>query len=105
MTNQLRSDLASHCLNMDLDFHNARTPGEMIERIDGDMNALSNFFSQFVIQVLGNALLLVGVLVFLYLEDWRVGKLNARPAPSSLGFWRSAWQVPKTFGPAGPKPM
>ncbi len=37
------------------------------------MNALSNFFSRFVIQVFGNGLLLIGVLILLYREDWRVG--------------------------------
>jgi ATP-binding cassette subfamily B protein len=72
-TNALRADLADHCLRLDMSFHNAHTPGEMIERIDGDVTTLSNFFSQFVIQVVGNALLLIGVLVFLFREDWRVG--------------------------------
>jgi ATP-binding cassette subfamily B protein len=72
-TNALRADLAEHCLRLDMSFHNARTPGEMIERIDGDVTALSNFFSQFVIQVFGNAMLLLGILVLLYREDWRVG--------------------------------
>ncbi len=72
-TNALRADLAEHCLHLDMAFHNARTPGEMIERIDGDVTALSNFFSQFVIQVFGNAVLLLGILVLLYREDWRVG--------------------------------
>jgi ATP-binding cassette subfamily B protein len=72
-TNALRADLADHCLRLDMSFHNAHTPGEMIERVDGDVTALSNFFSQFVIQVLGNALLLLGILVLLFREDWRVG--------------------------------
>ena len=72
-TNLLRADLALHCLRLDLSFHNARTPGELIERIDGDVTALANFFSQLVIRVLGNLLLLVGVLVLLFREDWRVG--------------------------------
>jgi len=72
-TNALRADVAEHCIYLDMSFHNAHTPGEMIERIDGDITALSNFFSQFVIQVLGNAVLLVGVLVLLFREDWRVG--------------------------------
>ncbi|MBN1935640.1 MAG: ABC transporter ATP-binding protein [Anaerolineae bacterium] len=72
-TNALRADLAEHCLYLDMSFHNARTPGEMIERIDGDINVLSNFFSQFVIQIFGNILLLVGVLLLLTREDWRVG--------------------------------
>lgn len=72
-TNALRADLAEHCLHLDMSFHNAHTPGEMIERIDGDVTALANFFSQFVIQVLGNILLLIGVVVLLFREDWRVG--------------------------------
>ncbi|HUP26795.1 MAG TPA: ABC transporter ATP-binding protein [Chloroflexia bacterium] len=72
-TNMLRVDLTLHCLKLDMGFHKARTPGEMIERIDGDVNALSKFFSQFVIQVLGNLLLLAGVLVMLMREDWRIG--------------------------------
>src|SRR4051812_31148701 len=34
-TNALRADLTLHCLRLDLSFHKARTPGELIERIDG----------------------------------------------------------------------
>ena len=72
-TNALRLDLAAHCLRLDLSFHKARTPGELIERIDGDVTALSSFFSQLVIQVLSNVVLLIGVLVLLAAVDWRVG--------------------------------
>jgi ATP-binding cassette subfamily B protein len=72
-TNHIRGDLTAHCLALDMSFHNAQTPGKMIERIDGDVNELSNFFSQFVVQVLGNAVLLVGVLALLFREDWRIG--------------------------------
>ena len=72
-TNLLRADLAAHCLRLDMSFHKSRTPGELIERIDGDVNALSNFFSQFAIGVLSNLVLLIGVLILLFREDWRVG--------------------------------
>jgi ABC-type multidrug transport system fused ATPase/permease subunit len=72
-TNALRADLAAHCLKLDMSFHKARTPGELIERIDGDVNALSSFFSKFVIDMLSNIVLLIGVLVLLFLEDRRVG--------------------------------
>lgn len=44
-TNALRADLARHCLSLDMSFHNSRTPGEMIERIDGDASELGGFFS------------------------------------------------------------
>jgi len=72
-TNQVRTDLALHCLRLDLSFHNAKTPGELIERIDGDVTHLSRFFSQFAIRVAGNLLLLVGVLVLLFRVNSRVG--------------------------------
>lgn len=40
-TNRLREQLARHCLGLDLAFYHERTPGELIERIDGDVTALS----------------------------------------------------------------
>ncbi len=72
-TNGLRSDLAEHCLALDMPFHKAHTPGELIERIDGDVTALATFFSQFVIHLLCNAVLLVGILVMIWRIDWRAG--------------------------------
>jgi ATP-binding cassette subfamily B protein len=71
-TNQVRLDLARYTLGLDMSFHTAHTPGEMIERIDGDVMALSNFFSQFILQVFGNILLIFGILIILLREDWRV---------------------------------
>ncbi|NLE43688.1 MAG: ABC transporter ATP-binding protein [Chloroflexi bacterium] len=72
-TNQLRAELADHCLHLDMTFHNNTSPGQLIERIDGDVAELSNFFSQLVIRVVGNIILLVGVLAVLAVEDWRLG--------------------------------
>lgn len=72
-TNQLRSDLARHCLGLDLPFHSKRTAGEMIERVDGDVTALAQFFSQFTVQIGGSGLLLIGVLVMLWRESMLVG--------------------------------
>ena len=72
-TNQMRADLTTHLLDLDPAFHNAHTPGELIERVDGDVSTLGNFFSRFVIYLIGNALLLVGVLIMLFGIDWRVG--------------------------------
>ena len=72
-TNALRADLALHLLRLDLTFHKARTAGELIERVDGDVTALAAFFSRFVVNVLGNALLLMGILVVVTREDPRAG--------------------------------
>ena len=72
-TNRLRADLTAHLLHLDMSFHKERTPGELIERIDGDVTALSNFFSQFAVRVFGAALLLLGALVMFFREKWWVG--------------------------------
>jgi ATP-binding cassette subfamily B protein len=72
-TNRLRVDLALHCLRLDMAFHKRHTPGEMIERIEGDVGLLANFFSSFMIQVFGNLLLVAGILALLFREDTRVG--------------------------------
>ena len=72
-TNAMRGDLAEHCMRLDMTFHHERTPGEMVERVDGDATALSNFFSEFVVQVFGSIFFLFGVLILLFREDWRIG--------------------------------
>lgn len=72
-TNALRTDLTIHLLRLDMPFHKTHTPGELIERADGDVAALANLFSQFTIRVAANALLVIAVLVLLFREDWRAG--------------------------------
>ena len=72
-TNLLRADLALHCLKLDMSFHKKYKPGELIERVDGDVNQLANFFSQMVIQLGSNILLIFGVLVLLWYQNWVIG--------------------------------
>jgi ABC-type multidrug transport system fused ATPase/permease subunit len=72
-TNEMRADLATHVLSLDMGFHKEHTAGEMIERIDGDVTAQADFFSAFAIRVLGNSILMVGVMVMLWLENLWVG--------------------------------
>jgi ATP-binding cassette, subfamily B, bacterial len=72
-TNKLRGDVAAHCLKLDLSFHKSHTSGAIIERVDGDINNLANFFSNFVISLLSNLLLVAGMLVLLFREGWMIG--------------------------------
>jgi ATP-binding cassette subfamily B protein len=72
-TNSLRLDLLAHVLKLDASFHKEHTPGELLERIDGDVNILSNFFSRLTIYLISNIFLMAGILFLLFLEDWRVG--------------------------------
>lgn len=65
-TNKLRGDLLRHCLKLDMRFHNVKTPGEMIERIDGDVTGISNFFAMFIVQVIGSFVMLAGILGYMF---------------------------------------
>jgi ATP-binding cassette subfamily B protein len=75
-TNALRLDLTIHCLKLDMSFHKAHTPGELIERIDGDVGTLAGFFSEMALRLLANTLLALGIVVLLFVEDWRAGLLG-----------------------------
>ena len=72
-TNALRLDLLRHLLSLDMNFHKAHTSGELTERIDSDVDALSNFFSRFALNVIGNGVLAVGILVLFFREGWLFG--------------------------------
>ena len=72
-TNALRADLLAHLLRLDATFHTVHAPGELIERADGDVATLARFFSRFVISILGNGILVAGVLGLLVYVDWRIG--------------------------------
>jgi ATP-binding cassette subfamily B protein len=72
-TNKLRGDLAEHCLRLDMNFHKSNTSGSLIERVDGDVNALANFFSSFIIHLGGNVLLMIGIIVLLFRENVWIG--------------------------------
>lgn len=73
--NRLRLDLARHALRLDLDWHGGHSAGQLIERLDGDVEAIVEFSSVAVLQLLGNTILLLGVLVVSFAIDWRAGLL------------------------------
>jgi ABC-type multidrug transport system fused ATPase/permease subunit len=72
-TNRLREDLAAHALDLDMAYHGQRTPGEMIERVDGDVAALSEFVVALLLDVIASLLLLAGVLIVVLAVDPRIG--------------------------------
>ncbi|MCC7354969.1 MAG: ABC transporter ATP-binding protein [Anaerolineae bacterium] len=94
--NALRADLADHCLSLDLSFHQTHTPGELIERIDGDVNALAEFFSTFVIYILSSVLMFGGAVAclatlvmfrFLHHAGVPYSRASRQVAADLSGFW------------------
>ena len=72
-TNRLREAVADHTVRLDLDFHARHTPGEMIERVDGDVAALGDFLVAFLLEIVASGLLLIGTLVVVAAVDIRLG--------------------------------
>ena len=85
-TNALRVDLTRHVLALDDSFHDRHGPGELIERIDGDVAAIAQFFARFVVHVVGSVLFLAGVLALLWREDWRIGAVLTVFACAAVAF-------------------
>ncbi len=71
--NRLRVDLCRHALDLDLSWHGEHSAGEVIERVDGDIEAVTEFASAAVLQVVGNVAVLVAVGVVAMAVEWRAG--------------------------------
>jgi ABC-type multidrug transport system fused ATPase/permease subunit len=71
-TNDLRLRMARHVLGLDHEFHRRHTPGELIQRVDGDVTSVSEFLGIVVPKALGALLLLVGMVIVLAVLDWRI---------------------------------
>ncbi len=61
--NRLRERLAAHALRLEQAWHARHSPGQLIERIDGDVEAMVVFFSGIAIEIAGNVALIAGMLV------------------------------------------
>lgn len=83
--NRLRHDLCRHALSLELAWHGSHSPGQLIERIDGDIDAVTRFSSTAVLHLVGNAILLVGVLVVSAFIDWRASLLILVTVLAAIG--------------------
>jgi ABC-type multidrug transport system fused ATPase/permease subunit len=72
-TNDVRLRLTRHVLGLDHEFHRRHTPGELIQRVDGDVTSVAEFLGQVVPKVVGGVMLVAGMLVVLTVLDWRLG--------------------------------
>ncbi len=73
ISNKLRVKLVKHCVDLDFDFHKSHKAGEMIERVDGDVSFLSNFFSMFLVNIIGNSLFIILVISIFYIKNGFIG--------------------------------
>ena len=82
--NRLREQLARHALTLEMRWHAKHSPGQLIERIDGDVEALVVFFAEVLVNVVGSVVLVTGMLVVAFVIDWRSGVVLLISAAASL---------------------
>ena len=72
-TNEFRLEMTRHVLGLDHEFHRRHTPGELIQRVDGDITSVNDLCSRVLTRALGSTLLIVGMIVVVAVIDWRIG--------------------------------
>ncbi|MFC9058986.1 ABC transporter ATP-binding protein [Streptomyces sp. NPDC057074] len=83
-TNRLRADLVAHCLRRPSHFYQRHPPGELVDRVDGDVTRLAAVMSALVLEVLAQMLLVVGIIGALFQLDWRLALVFAPFAAGTL---------------------
>ncbi|HEX5366760.1 MAG TPA: ABC transporter ATP-binding protein [Acidimicrobiales bacterium] len=78
--NRLRQQLLAHALRLEQAWHGRHSPGELIERIDGDVSAMATFFAGMAVRIAGNAALVGGMLVIAFVIDPWTGLVLAMTA-------------------------
>ncbi len=73
VANDLRLVAARHVTALDLDYHTTTNPGTLIERVDGDITSIAQFFSNFAVRVVSTVLLLVGIVTLTFREHPTAG--------------------------------
>lgn len=73
VANDLRIEASRHVASLDLDYHTDISAGTLIERVDGDVDAVAKIFSKFAIQLLSAVLLLGGIFVLTFRENTIAG--------------------------------
>ena len=86
----LRNALFTKIQELPLDFFNQNKAGDLISRINNDTDKLNQFFSQALVQVAANLVMMAGAAVFLVALDVRLGLAALAPAAGALALTRAS---------------
>ena len=72
---EIRSAIFEHLSHLSFSFYDKARTGDLMSRVTADVDALSQFFARAVVIVITNILTLLGILLVLFIWDWRLGLL------------------------------
>lgn len=76
----LRNSLFKKIQSLPVDFFNQNKAGDLISRLNNDTDKLNQFFSQSLMQFLGNLFIMFGAGIFLISLNWQLGIATLLPA-------------------------
>lgn len=68
----IREDVYEHIQELSFTFFDSRPTGKILARIIGDVNSLKDVLAKAVTNIIPNTLTLIGVLVIMFVKDWRL---------------------------------
>src|SRR5690606_31333418 len=77
----LRQTLFEHLLRQDMRFFNNTPVGQLIARLSHDIEALTELLSTSIVMVASNMITLVGLIVVMFLLEWRLALLSLAVLP------------------------
>ena len=78
---QIASDMFNHIVRLSLSFFDRNETGRIMARVQSDVNVLQQLLGSGLIMALGNLLLLAGIVVTMFLVNWRLAALTTTVIP------------------------
>jgi ABC-type multidrug transport system fused ATPase/permease subunit len=80
-------------------FFKEHQSGEIVERIDGDVTALFNFFSKLLVSFINNILLMIGIIIIMMVQEFIIGvAFILFLALAFLVIWKTQGKTVEHFG-------
>ncbi|MCU0491122.1 MAG: ABC transporter ATP-binding protein/permease [Chloroflexaceae bacterium] len=80
----MRVQIFRHIQQMSLSFFNRNPVGRLLTRITNDVDALNEFLTQGIVNILADMVTLIGILVVMFVLNWRLALLSTAVLPVLL---------------------
>jgi len=80
----LRQELFEHIIKQDMTYFNHTPVGKIISRFSNDIEALTELLSTSIVMVASNMLTLVGVIVVMFILNWRLALISIVTLPPMI---------------------
>ena len=77
----LRMDIFSHILSMEMSFFDHNQVGRLMTRTTDDVSALDELYTSGAVSILNNSSILIGIIVVMFVMDWKLATVTLTVTP------------------------